>query len=330
MRQIFWKFFFSTILGLTVCSAVAQYRMVHQPIFLNINSSFHEISGYVRDQGNPVDSCVIYLFREQSQGNVELVDSVWSFDQNGEYRFPKMVEGAYYIQARDWHNQLIPTYYGDVSFWAESRAILLQGDMKSRNIELLNLQRSSGGNAELKLKAVYGSDILGKNPGDPAEDVSVILRNGIGSEVFFGVTQKDGSLSVSDLMAVNGQIILDVPGKSMIPLELDFSEVKDELRFSIEKREIIQEYAAYEIEEAGKPIVNIWPNPVVDHLMISSPVANDPLEWSIMDFQGKQVDSGVLESGAGIIDMSAHPAGVYFLKAPFEDGQALMEKIIKK
>ena len=69
--------------------------------------------------------------------------------------------------------------------------------------------------------------------------------------------------------------------------------------------------------------VKVWPNPVANTLYI----AGDIEQADLYNSAGVKVLSSKKENA---IDVSAYPAGIYFLKATTADGIVTVEKIMKR
>ncbi|MBR9923266.1 MAG: T9SS type A sorting domain-containing protein [Bacteroidetes bacterium] len=66
--------------------------------------------------------------------------------------------------------------------------------------------------------------------------------------------------------------------------------------------------------------VSIYPNPTNGLFHIESTQANLPIRWEVIGWQGQHILSGAFDSsGRQQIDLSAYPAGVYFVKLYSED-----------
>lgn len=65
------------------------------------------------------------------------------------------------------------------------------------------------------------------------------------------------------------------------------------------------------VEEVGKGVLNLYPNPVRDELWIESAVA---VQWEIFSIAGQLIQAGVASSGTSSVDVQKLPAGLYLLR----------------
>ena len=85
--------------------------------------------------------------------------------------------------------------------------------------------------------------------------------------------------------------------------------------------------AIYAIPNSNKPIVNVFPNPVTNELMIEIEANNGKAGFEIVNLSGRSVLKGLLfeKTAVNVTDFSP---GIYFLK--IEQGRSFeVKKIIK-
>lgn len=81
------------------------------------------------------------------------------------------------------------------------------------------------------------------------------------------------------------------------------------------------------IETVAKPKLSVFPNPVKNHLNMTSGALLQSM--IIYDIQGRQVYTSTFQETDARIDASSLKAGIYFLKAESETGQQLTAKFLK-
>jgi len=82
------------------------------------------------------------------------------------------------------------------------------------------------------------------------------------------------------------------------------------------------------ISSLENKLINIYPNPVKDYLIIESPIPNK-IYYSITNINGQEVLNKEIYSNITKIDMSNLPIGIYLLKLIIND-TLLIRKIIKE
>lgn len=75
--------------------------------------------------------------------------------------------------------------------------------------------------------------------------------------------------------------------------------------------------------------INVYPNPVLDQVVINYNGKTFPLEYRIYDMDGKEVLHGNATTSEEVISMSAFPAGTYIVNAKARECN-LVQKLIKK
>jgi hypothetical protein len=68
------------------------------------------------------------------------------------------------------------------------------------------------------------------------------------------------------------------------------------------------------IDEYGNKHITVFPDPVLDVLNIETGRQNMPEEFQIIDMMGMKIQNGHLNDHTNKIDVSAMPAGIYFIK----------------
>lgn len=302
--------------------------MKHQSISLGTDG-LHQLAGRIFKANFVTDSVVVYIYREQVQGTVELVDSVHSYGKRGEYSFDRMVNGTYYVRARLFNSatNFIDTYYGESAVWIKSKAIILRRDMLDRNINLL-IEGNGVGAGYVSGSVVYGETT--PNPvGSGAQNIPVVLisENHIVNKTF---TDAQGNYEFKNIPVTDYEIVVDYPGKSMTPFHIDMNtqvtQVKD-LEFVIEKSLIY--YPAILSEEEMKKTedeILVYPNPAEDYIQIRNAALNE--KFQILNVLGEVVRSGAIEEGLSI-DITELESGNYIIQVD-KNSQIQTRVFIKK
>jgi hypothetical protein len=302
------------ICGLILGQATFAQRFTSQNhvLYLHSNSNLFELSGHITESNFPSDSVRIYLYREQIQGGVELVDSIYSFGQKGVYSFSRMVQGNYYIKAVG-SNKHHATYYGDSPVWVKSSAIVLRQNMKNRDINLLQKQDLNG-LANLSGNVSYGETSLFHSPGDPAENVKVyLLQNN--QVVACANTNPFGNYTFSGIPLLSYSIYVDLPGKSTSGSKVVFNSSKktiEKLNFKIETStiEVTGSATSTNTSLMETKEVQVYPNPFTRLLHTT---AEGRHEITIIDFTGKEIfkKTGINES---VLELDNLLPGVYLMR----------------
>lgn len=284
-----------------------------QVLLLSTNSPFYELSGQVTKQNFALDSAVVYLYREQIQGTVELVDSVQTFGKGGKYVFDRMISGAYYIMAKPYTSKAdaINTYYGGSPVWIRSKAILLRQDMLQRNIDLL-AENYTKGVARVSGTIKYGDTDLHHNYGEPAAYVPVVLM--LNNQVYKRTyTNSKGFYQFNNVLLSQFDLIVDMPGKSTSGKEIRFTSSYKNASGTdfIVEESTVEETSFTGVQDFGEVrTTTLYPNPCKNRLAINSD--NHWKELSIIDFTGKEQLNTEYEQGKEL-NIEQLEKGMYFL-----------------
>lgn len=293
--------------------------------------AFHSLKGRVLRANFTTDSVVVYLYREQTQGIVELVDSMFSFGKGGAYEFQQMVIGTYYLKARTYHHdeKFVDTYYGDDPAWITSKAIVLRNDMTGRNINLI-IEGNAHGMANISGEVIHGATSPTALENDPAKNIPVLLMN----EDYLmrrTYTDNNGKYNFDNVPISNYHVIVDFPGKSMLPYLINLNSANDskfDVNFLIEKSSITAPGPDHNTDVDEKSIsgIQVFPNPFDREIFVTN--TNGFNQFNIIDLTGKTIVSKELIDNKAI-DLEDLEKGVYYLILKGEK-ESEIHQIIKK
>tara|TARA_B100000508_G_C11465744_1_gene282331 strand:- start:22087 stop:23043 length:957 start_codon:yes stop_codon:yes gene_type:complete len=287
-------------------------RTERQIIFLSSQNLF-ELAGQVTQSNFQSDSAVIYLYREQIQGTVELVDSIHSYNNQGRFSFRKMVSGTYYIRAKslNTNNNFIDTYYGGSAVWINSKAIVLRRDMINRTIDLEKMNVFLG-SAEISGKVEYGSGDINFPIGEEAKNIPVLILHN-GSVIRRTVTDENGKYRFSNVPIMNYSLVVDYPGKSMVEHLISLNSSKNKVEnqdFVLEKSTVRFKGGATGLVATQDKLLKVFPNPCRSKLNLKN--ADRFTGYKLLDYTGKErITGATIENEA--IDISLMESGIYFL-----------------
>ena len=84
------------------------------------------------------------------------------------------------------------------------------------------------------------------------------------------------------------------------------------------------------LSELTEADVKLYPNPVIDNLILSLPNMSDQWRFSIYNMLGIEIYSSNVTNSITTIDMSKYPAGVYIIKISLPDQGIITKKFIKQ
>jgi hypothetical protein len=79
--------------------------------------------------------------------------------------------------------------------------------------------------------------------------------------------------------------------------------------------------------------MNVYPNPATDKVNVQLKMYNEPVsgvEIRVYDMYGKWLNTWQMAGETTEIDLSSYSAGVYFIKAVYENTQLGIRKVLKQ
>ncbi len=247
----------------------------------------------------------------------------WAFSTifNGSFAFGNIPEADYTIYVipdRSIYRQYIPTFYVDKLRIFEADYFTLRQDTSDVTV-LLRQIKDKGGNGRIRGNLTYESDnlrdsvIAEKRSGMPASgaraanDIPVILLNERNEAVAWTMSDAYGDYVFDNLQLSNYKIISETPSataESDVSLNSGSTDVNIDLILKSPE-------TATRVDQIKQSVPSIFPNPVVDKLMI---VAKDFDEVLVFNSMGQVLLRQYLRPGMNEIDLSSQNSGVLFIK----------------
>ena len=256
------------------------------------------------------------------------------------YEFPPQPSsGSYLIKAAlspgsDGYDNHLPTYFGNVLWWDEANSINLPNNGWWWHDLTLIEGDNPGGPGFIGGYVADGANLLAGEievrEDDPMAGVSIILLNEAEEPVAYTYTDEDGVFAFPGLDWGTYKVVIEHIGYEQkhywVTLSPDNPSV-DSLIFEVGSDSIT------DAEEVQPPsTVDLFPVPATDYLTVQTGQLQDVQAVEIWNAQGQRLLNlrpNTLESGTVQIDVSAFPAGVYWLRTQI--GQQLAtQKWIKQ
>ena len=247
----------------------------------------------------------------------------WAFSTifNGNFAFANIPEAEYTIYVipdRSIYRQYIPTFYVDKLRIFEADYFTLKQDTSDVTVLLRQIQHK-GGNGRIRGNLSYETDNLrdsviaekrsSANASDSryANDIPVILLNEKKEAVAWTVSDAYGDYVFENLQLSGYKIICETPAASAeSDVSLNSGATDANVDLILKSPE-----AATAIDQIKQSAPLIYPNPVVDKLMISS---KDFDEVFVFNAMGQVLLRQNLRPGLNEIDLSNQNSGVLFVK----------------
>ncbi len=154
----------------------------------------------------------------------------------------------------------------------------------------------------------------------PLSDEPVVLAAAATSGLPVQFTSSDESVAT-----VNGSILtMHSVGLAIITAS---QPGNDEYAPAQNVMKILNVTEPVEVETYDALQVTVSPNPSNSIFKVDGAMENG--DFHVCDMYGKDVMSGRLDNSNAVVDMSAFPAGMYFLRLRFSDGQTVTVKLMK-
>ena len=234
----------------------------------------------------------------------------------------------------DGYDNHLPTYFGNVLWWDEANSINLPNNGWWWHDLTLIEGDNPGGPGFIGGYVADGANLLAGEievrEDDPMAGVSIILLNEAEEPVAYTYTDEDGVFAFPGLDWGTYKVVIEHIGYEQkhywVTLSPDNPSV-DSMIFEVGSDSIT------DAEEVQPPsTVDLFPVPATDYLTVQTGQLQDVQAVEIWNAQGQRLLNlrpNTLESGTLQIDVSAFPAGVYWLRTQI--GQQLAtQKWIKQ
>lgn len=239
-------------------------------------------------------------------------------DINGNFQFADVVGPNYLVRAEpnpDVYPYLLPTYYGDTTYWENSTTLFVDQDTNISitcvSDSLLSIFITGPGSISGTVWMDTTEVGINKNPTNtiPARDVKVTLEQNPGGACRIKTTDENGYYRFDDLATTNYKIKVDIPGLEMDTtyyISLSNKSLSAEyLDFFYDTTMI---YTYFNVGITEHPLNNlydviIYPNPFNSDatISISNPTGESRLvTFKVYDLLGRKVKEIIEETSGDI------------------------------
>ena len=85
-----------------------------------------------------------------------------------------------------------------------------------------------------------------------------------------------------------------------------------------------------EVQSVLPNVINVFPNPVTDYLIVYNTVTTNPLTLKIFDATGRQIVNRTISSTKEYIDFTKTAKGIYFVEIMNEETRIYKTNIVKQ
>lgn len=299
---------------------------------------FGSISGTVFTntlETTPVTNGEAYLYREHSNFKKNDILAKAQINASGVYKFDSIPWGEYRIAVRTstvtYPNSMI-TYLGDTTNWIDATTIITTGTLSAgHNIHLQYHTPPVGLNT---IEGTLGQDntifrTSGPNFSNPIPSIGVVVKKNPGSSAArLGVTNSNGTFSISALDDGNYTLFVDIPGLhhagtytfsvngGNVLSGLDFTAGTDSIH------PINTTVSIKELKKSASGFMTAYPNPYTSFATITVNLpSSSKILLEVYDVLGKKIqtlDNSEKQQGVHNYNFSAknlnYSSGMYFVK----------------
>lgn len=302
------------------------------------NTNQYDLSGTVYAGNNFADQGTVHLIKyNPSLGTLQAVAST-PIGPNGFFTFNASA-GNYLLKAALSPNSLyyhhwLPTYYDHELWWSQADVISLNANM-SRSVHLIE-GINPGGPGFVAGLVTQGANKT-NGPGDPVEDVLVMLLNMNDEPVQYTYSNANGEFSFSNLAYGTYKVWGEVLNLTTNPAIVTISELHqdvDDVNLWITDKEVttgIYEQAVLNNASVGE----LFPNPTTgDALFYINLTENAELTLRVFDITGRQVYGDVLKLSNGdqriYLPTTVLQPGVYSMVLTEEKANSVVNRKLVK
>lgn len=294
------------------------------------------IYGAISAKTYSVDKVLVYLIQYNTKDStLTAVDSVYAMDSSGTafYYFGNIADGDYLVKAAltsasTNYIHCLPTYFGDVLFWAQATTVGInyQNQYASADIKLVT-GTNPGGPGFIGGKTSKGANIWELNPGDPIGNIEILLLDMSGNPVSYNFSKVTGDFGFNSLALGTYQIYAEMPGRKTTPayvtIDAQHPSVND-VKIVIDEK-TIKTFINPDISISISHIGNIYPNPVQSEYNLDFNIKKAVvIDVQITNNLGQVINTNhyKLTTGRNTItsDIRNLPQGIYTLNIKSADG----------
>lgn len=286
----------------------------------------------------PGDSAIVYLITHDSTaGTLTAIDSTYT-SPNGGYTFNNVANGDYRTKAallpgHSLYAGTLPTYHDSDTYWSNATVITVSSNtLNQADITMVNGMNPGGPGF---IGGLISQGANKRDPGDPIENVSILLFDDLDNPITHTVTDANGEYSFPNLAYGTYKVHVEVLGKTSTDQYVTISAASSAISnidFHVNSQ-TVDISTAIDAPTFGS-VLNLYPNPTSSTLHLELELKNTTnLNISIIDQVGRilQQETRVLGSGAQEISMNLEnlPMGIYQLSLR-ANGEVLTKRIVKK
>lgn len=241
---------------------------------------------------------------------------------DGTYSFSNISSAAYtvfVIPDISIYKNYLPTFYINKFLFEYADYIKLNNDVNDMTVYLRNLNMPMGTgkiygniyyeNEQLKdsILAAKGSLISITNTNTTAENVTVVLFDNTGQPAYWTITDAVGNYSFGNLSLSTYNIISETASaRAEATVSLSSVNTTASADLILKSPQDIDSN-----KQVNDQVINLYPNPVKDHLVIS---VKENIQLNVFSTIGQLLYSQMLNEGVNNLDVSILQNGVYIAK----------------
>ncbi len=264
---------------------------ITQLVYISPLESYH-FGGHVFADEFPIDKGFAYLYAIDSANEFIAVDTAY-FDTLGFYYFYQVPVGKYVVKSEPsmesvYYGEWIPMYYGDHMFWQEASPIVLFGTSWEYDINLHYTDEYTYGNGLIEGKIEYDNVPRGITPASPAVGANVYLMDENDRLIMTVKANESGLFEFGDMETKSYWVLPEITGVTAEKVQVDLSgdHPSDDGTHIVVYEDVA---SALFTQQSAINLVNFYPNPVCNQLVLELPSTEKSLDIVLYDMQGQEV-----------------------------------------
>lgn len=298
------------------------------------SKGYHSFGGQIFSEYFPIDLGLAYLYEVDGIKLIPVDTMV--FDTA--YWFYQILDGEYIVKA-DLHpesvylDQFMATYYGDVLQWQEADTIFHDINYYNYDIDLVPVGEQYIGPGSVSGSIIF--DPAGKNSGDPACNMELLLFDTYNEPVICCHSNDDGEFDFSQVVMGTYNVHAEVTGKQTYPVQITISQNSlnfDEIQFIINSSSVNGSVSSIDESVFDAGISEVYPNPVQNSAIVDLNLSEQTqMEVKVYSISGqliRQIDAKEYQPNDKVqIEVNDLPQGMYYISLSAGETQVIRKFI---
>jgi len=300
------------------------------------------LCGHVYAGVNYADLGYAVLIGLDSMTNAYNYNYTTTIDSMGGYCFYNVLPGNYIVLASltpnsAYYNNYLPTYYGDVTDWANATFIYVPSSttLTGYDVNLVSTSFANNGGGSIGGNCMQGGNKT-PAPGDPLSGIEILLLDASGTPLASTLTDSWGNFMFSNLPWGTYKIYAEIAGLNCTPGVVTINASNptvSNVLVTVSSTGIVASISD-ELSEFVSSVGSIYPNPATDNATINiSMLKATEITVSIYNVMGQMTESYKVATNNGMFKVPVNvknlTEGIYSVQLTTADGLKIVRQFMK-